>query len=138
MPYYVSKERVERDGVLVYAEGDEIPATDVDELERQGYEVEDGVAAPNLSTERVVRDDVLIYAEGDEIPDEDLDELERQGLDVDAAKHRLEARGLASPGAPSKRAKVEVWAEYRAGQGHAVEGLTKDQLIELPDTPQEG
>lgn len=32
-----SKERVERDGYLVYAEGDEIPADDVDELRRQGY-----------------------------------------------------------------------------------------------------
>lgn len=32
-----SKERVERDGYLVYAEGDEIPATDTDELRRQGY-----------------------------------------------------------------------------------------------------
>lgn len=34
---YTSKERVERDDVLIYAEGDEIPATDVDELVRQGY-----------------------------------------------------------------------------------------------------
>jgi hypothetical protein len=34
---FISKERVERDDVLVYAEGDEIPATDVDELVRQGY-----------------------------------------------------------------------------------------------------
>jgi hypothetical protein len=34
---FPSKERVERDGVLVYAEGDAIPASDVDELRRQGY-----------------------------------------------------------------------------------------------------
>lgn len=34
---FPSKERVERDGYLVYAVGDEIPATDVDELARQGY-----------------------------------------------------------------------------------------------------
>lgn len=32
-----SKERVERNGYLVYAEGDEIPETDIEELERQGY-----------------------------------------------------------------------------------------------------
>jgi hypothetical protein len=34
---YPSKKRVERDGVLVYAEGDDIPETDVAELEHQGY-----------------------------------------------------------------------------------------------------
>ena len=34
---YPSKERVERGGYLVYAEGDDIPETDTDELERQGY-----------------------------------------------------------------------------------------------------
>lgn len=34
---YPSKERVERDGYLVYAEGDDIPESDVDELARQGY-----------------------------------------------------------------------------------------------------
>ena len=32
-----SKHRVERDGYLVYAEGDEIPEADVDELTAQGY-----------------------------------------------------------------------------------------------------
>ncbi len=36
MPEYRSKERVERDGVLIYPEGDVIPETDVEELERQG------------------------------------------------------------------------------------------------------
>jgi hypothetical protein len=34
---YPSKERVERDGYLVYAEGDDIPETDTEELVRQGY-----------------------------------------------------------------------------------------------------
>jgi len=34
---FPSKERVERDGYLVYAVGDDIPASDVDELNRQGY-----------------------------------------------------------------------------------------------------
>lgn len=36
MPEYRSKERVERDGVLLYPEGDLIPETDTEELERQG------------------------------------------------------------------------------------------------------
>jgi hypothetical protein len=34
---YPSLERVERDGYLVYALGDEIPLTDTDELLRQGH-----------------------------------------------------------------------------------------------------
>jgi hypothetical protein len=37
MPEYRSKERVERDGVLVYPEGDLIPESDVAELRRQGF-----------------------------------------------------------------------------------------------------
>lgn len=37
MPHYPSKERVERDGVLVYPEGFPIPEDDTDELRRQGY-----------------------------------------------------------------------------------------------------
>lgn len=36
MPEYRSKERVVRNEVLVYAEGDLIPETDTEELERQG------------------------------------------------------------------------------------------------------
>ena len=43
---YTSKERVERDDVLIYAEGDEIPATDVDELVRQGHLPAPKAAAP--------------------------------------------------------------------------------------------
>ena len=41
-----SKERVERDGYLVYAEGDEISESDVEELERQGYAPASKKAAP--------------------------------------------------------------------------------------------
>lgn len=37
MPHYPSKQRVERDGVLVYPEGFPIPEGDIAELERQGY-----------------------------------------------------------------------------------------------------
>lgn len=46
MPQYPSKERVERDGVLVYAEGDPIPDTDTDELRRQGYVTDAKAKAP--------------------------------------------------------------------------------------------
>lgn len=37
MPEYRSKERVERNGVLVYPEGDLIPESDTEELRRQGF-----------------------------------------------------------------------------------------------------
>ena len=37
MPQYPSKERVERDGVLLYPEGFPIPESDTEELQRQGY-----------------------------------------------------------------------------------------------------
>jgi hypothetical protein len=43
---YPSKERVERDGYLVYAEGDDIPESDAEELARQGY-----ADAPKKATE---------------------------------------------------------------------------------------
>jgi hypothetical protein len=36
VPEYRSKERVERDGVLIYPEGDLIPESDTAELQRQG------------------------------------------------------------------------------------------------------
>lgn len=36
---------------------------------------------------------------------------------------------------PQKSAPKEAWQSYRADQGHDVEGLTKEELIELPDTP---
>jgi hypothetical protein len=48
---YLSKERVERDGYLVYAEGDPIPESDVDELRRQGYLT--GTSAPAPAAEPV-------------------------------------------------------------------------------------
>jgi len=67
---YPSKERVERDGVLVYAEGDEL-LNDPDEAKRQGYKVEPE-AEPKRATERIERDGVLVAAEGDVLPaDED-------------------------------------------------------------------
>lgn len=79
---FISTERVERDGYLVYAEGAEIPADDIDELHRQGLVPKGETVEDNTyrSTERVERDGVLVYAEGDEIPATDADELARQGL----------------------------------------------------------
>lgn len=62
-----SKERVVRDDVLVYAVGDEIPDSDVDELRRQGYKP--GDPSPRyLATVRIERDGILVHAAGDEIP----------------------------------------------------------------------
>lgn len=78
---YPSKERIERDGVLIYAEGDDIPVTDEGELKRQGYDVEPE-AASITATERIERDGVLLYAEGDEIPAE---AAERLGIKAKAA-----------------------------------------------------
>jgi hypothetical protein len=71
---YPSKERVERDGVLVYAEGDEL-LNDPDEAQRQGYDVDDELE-PKRATERVERDGVLVYAEGDVIDETADDEPE--------------------------------------------------------------
>lgn len=119
-PFY-SNERVERDGVLVYAEGAEIPVEDLDELHRQGL-VPKGQSVEDVtyeSTERVERDGVLVYAEGDEIPPTDADELARQGLvsKREASKLAAEAEVAAvdapvttepakvsTPAAPAKRA----------------------------------
>lgn len=65
---YPSKERIERDGVLIHAEGDDL-LNDPDEAKRQGYKIEPD-AEPRIATERIERDGVLIAAEGDVIPDE--------------------------------------------------------------------
>ena len=91
---YPSKERVERDGVLVFAEGDDL-INDPEEATRQGYTVDEDTGEVPVSKERVERDGVLVYSEGDVIPADDTDELARQGyLDKDA-----------SNAVPAKRAK---------------------------------
>lgn len=73
---FPSKERVERDGVLVYAEGDDIPTADADELTRQGYNPADAEGARAVIAEqRIEVDGVLLYAEGDEIPAEVAERL---------------------------------------------------------------
>lgn len=85
---YPSKERVERDGVLVYAEGDDL-LNDPDEAKRQGYDVdiEEGAATVRVA-ERVERDGVLVAAEGDEIPAEQAEELGIKDPAKTAAKSR--------------------------------------------------
>lgn len=70
---YPSKERVERDGVLIHAEGDDL-INDPDEAKRQGYKIDDpSESEPRRATERIERDGVLIAAEGDILPPEDDD-----------------------------------------------------------------
>lgn len=63
-----------------------------------------------------------------ELPDHIADELVERG----EAVHTSSASG-----APPKSASKDDWAAYRAAQGHDVDGLTKDELIALPDTPPE-
>jgi hypothetical protein len=80
MTTFPSKERVERDGVLVYAEGDEIPASDTETLKAQGYNPNDATGASTVTvTERIERDGVLVAAEGEEIPAEAAERLGIKG-----------------------------------------------------------
>lgn len=73
-----STERVERDGYLVYAEGDEIPSTDVDELVRQGHlsrseavdEALAGIAAPDANPALDAEPDVVVV--DDDVTKEEL------------------------------------------------------------------
>lgn len=58
----------------------------------------------------------------------------------DDVGHRLirEQPGVFSTQAhPQVSAAKDEWAGFRAGQGHVVEGLTKQELIDLPDDPAE-
>lgn len=76
---YPSKERVERDGVLVHAEGDDL-INDPDEAARQGYKLDrDDTGEPVRATERVERDGVLVYAEGDVIDPADEETISTVG-----------------------------------------------------------
>lgn len=52
MPEYRSKERVVRDEVLVYPEGDLIPESDVEELKRQGFIEDEKAKAPAANKSR--------------------------------------------------------------------------------------
>ncbi len=63
---YPSKKRIEIDGVLVHAEGDEL-LNFPEEAARQGYKLDD--AQPRIAKERIEVDGVLVAAEGDVIPD---------------------------------------------------------------------
>jgi hypothetical protein len=67
---------------------------------------------------------VLSAGEPTEVPDE--------------LAHRLLAEypGVYSTGdEPQQGAPKAAWQSFRESQGHDVSGLTKDELINLPDTP---
>ena len=56
----------------------------------------------------------------------------------DDLAHRLlsEYPGVYSTGdEPQQGAPKAAWQSFRESQGHDVSGLTKDELINLPDTP---
>lgn len=79
---YPSKERVERDGVLIHAEGDDLVG-DPEEAKRQGYKLDESDARTITATERIEHDGVLVAIEGDEIP---LVQAEELGLKPAAKK----------------------------------------------------
>lgn len=60
-----------------------------------------------------------------DLPDDIAEELVARGQFVHAT----------DSGAPPKSASKDEWAAYRAAQGHDVDGLTKDELVDLSDTP---
>jgi hypothetical protein len=66
-----------------------------------------------------------------DLPDDIADELVDRGEFVYAS-------AASESGAPAKSAGKDDWAAYRMAQGHDVEGLTKDELVALPDTAPEG
>lgn len=66
-----------------------------------------------------------------DLPDDIADELVDRGEFVYAS-------AASESGAPAKSASKDDWAAYRTAQGHDVDGLTKDDLIDLPDTPKAG
>lgn len=51
---YPSKERVERDGVLVHAEGDDL-INDLDEAKRQGYKIDSASTEDDSAGEAPVK-----------------------------------------------------------------------------------
>lgn len=52
---------------------------------------------------------------------------------ADQAPADWTAKGY-EPG-PAESAEKAVWVEYRTAQGHVVDGLTRQQLIDLPAAP---
>ncbi len=75
---YPSKERIERDGVLIHAEGDDL-AGDPDEAARQGYKLDGAEGDVVVAPERIERDGVLVYAEGDVIDSADEETIAEVG-----------------------------------------------------------
>lgn len=82
-----------------------------------------GVSVPYI-------DGDIVFAHG--VPVDDVpDELAHRLLDEQPA-------WWSSPGvdpSPAKSASKDEWVAFRSAQGHDVEGLTKDELIDLPDVP---
>lgn len=101
---YPSKERVEIDGVLIHAEGDDL-LSHPDEAKRQGYKVED--AQTITVSKRVERDGFLVAAEGDVLPVAEAKELGVSGDKHAATKVAPPAQPADKPvkKAPAKRAK---------------------------------
>lgn len=64
-----------------------------------------------------------------DVPDDVAANLLEQGAVVHAS--------AAGDGAPPHSATKDEWSAYRTAQGHVVDGLTKTELIELPDAPAE-
>jgi len=96
-----STERVERDGYLVYAEGDEIPASDVDELVRQGHiarKAGDDTTVESAAVEVVVAAPVAV--------DDGLDTLSKDELYTRATELDIDGR--------SKMSKDELAAAIRS------------------------
>lgn len=96
-------------------------------------DAETGEVLPGL---RIPVDDMgsLVWAStGDtvDLPDDIADELVDRGDFVHAS-------AAADNGAPPQSATKAEWEAFRAAQGHDVAGLTKDDLLALPDTPKAG
>jgi hypothetical protein len=81
-------------------------------------------------TEVGAGDELLVGpSETIDLPDDVAERLVEQGDFVHASR--------SGDGAPPHSALVAEWSAYRAAQGHNVTDLTKQQLIDLPDTPAE-
>lgn len=63
-----------------------------------------------------------------ELPDDIAEELVDRGEFVHASS-------TSESGAPAHSAPKDEWSAFRAVQGHDVDGLTKQELIDLPDAP---
>lgn len=72
---------------------------------------------------------VTLVVTGDtvDLPDAVADELVDRGDAIHAS--------ATGHGEPPQSATKDEWSAYRAAQGWDIDGLTKQELIDLPDTP---